>query len=296
MGSVMRRLRPLLDSLEQAFGEYSSRQIDAIKGIETVKALGAEPALRHQLVTEFDHLARRIFRADFTSMTFEGAIQLMTFVSLSVFLWVGSLQVLAGQLTVGALVSFNALVALAHVGMVQLLFLWDQLQLNTILVNRLSDVFEEEPEQGADHSHLLPVHSLEGRVRFENVGFRYGGPDSAQVLDGVTCEIKPGTTVAIVGRSGSGKTTLVKCLAGLLEPTEGRILYDTVDLTTLEHRELRQRIGIVLQENYLFSETIAANIAFGADPEFDTGEMGGPGRQRRRVHRAPALWLRDQSR
>jgi ABC-type multidrug transport system fused ATPase/permease subunit len=76
--------------------------------------------------------------------------------------------------------------------------------------------------------------------------------------------------VAIVGRSGSGKTSLVKCLAGLVEPTEGTILYDGVDLKTLNYRELRRQVGFVLQENFLFSTTIARNIAFGEDePDMD---------------------------
>jgi ABC-type multidrug transport system fused ATPase/permease subunit len=82
--------------------------------------------------------------------------------------------------------------------------------------------------------------------------------------------VPAGTTVAIVGRSGSGKTTLIKCLAGLLEPTEGSILYDGHELRTLDYRTLRRQIGFVLQENHLFDDTIARNIAFGEqepDPE-----------------------------
>jgi ATP-binding cassette subfamily B protein len=76
--------------------------------------------------------------------------------------------------------------------------------------------------------------------------------------------------VAIVGRSGCGKTTLIKCLAGLLEPTEGTIFYDGVDLKTLNHRDLRRQIGFVLQENHLFDDTIGRNIAFGEDePDMD---------------------------
>ena len=79
--------------------------------------------------------------------------------------------------------------------------------------------------------------------------------------------------VAIVGRSGSGKTTLVKCLSGLLEPTEGAIYYDGIDLRTLDYRELRRNIGFVLQENHLFDDTIANNIAFGeGDPDMERVE------------------------
>ena len=78
-------------------------------------------------------------------------------------------------------------------------------------------------------------------------------------------DIEPGTKVALVGRSGSGKSTLVKCLAGLLALTEGSIAYDGIDLRELRLRDLRQRIGYVLQEPYLFDDTIARNIAFGEE-------------------------------
>ena len=139
-----------------------------------------------------------------------------------------------------------------------------------MLLNRLNDVFEQEPEQGTDRSRLLPVRTLEGSISLRNVGFRYGGPEAPPILEGITLDVPAGTMVAIVGRSGSGKTTLVKCLAGLLEPTEGTILYDGVDLKTLNYRDLRRQIGFVLQENHLFDDTIARNIAFGEDePDMD---------------------------
>jgi ATP-binding cassette subfamily B protein len=137
-------------------------------------------------------------------------------------------------------------------------------------VNRLDDVFQQEPEQGQDHSRLKPVRSLEGRVALRNVGFRYGGPESPPILEGISLEVPAGKMVAIVGRSGSGKTTLVKCLAGLLEPTEGTITYDGIDLRTLNYRDLRRQIGFVLQDTYLFDDTIARNIAFGeTEPDMD---------------------------
>jgi ATP-binding cassette subfamily B protein len=114
------------------------------------------------------------------------------------------------------------------------------------------------------------VPSLEGRIRLHNVGFRYGGPESPPIIERIELEVPPGKIVAIVGRSGSGKTTLVKCLAGLLEPTEGTIFYDGVDLKTLSYRQLHRQVGFVLQENYVFADTISRNIAFGDDePDMD---------------------------
>jgi HlyB family type I secretion system ABC transporter len=260
-----KRLRPTFDSLEEAYGKYHSRQIDAIKGIETVKAMAAEPALRRVMRGQFNELATRVFSSDLTMMLYDGAIQMVTFLSLALFLWVGALQVLAEKLSIGQLVAFNTLVVLANAPIGVVLLLWDQLQYSNVLLNRLNDILDQEPEQGADHSHLTPVPTLEGRVSLHRVGFHYSGPVEVPILTDLTLEVEPGTTIAIVGRSGSGKTTLVKCLAGLLEPTAGTILYDGVDLRTLEYRDLRRRIGFVLQESYLFDETIARNIAFGED-------------------------------
>ncbi len=260
-----RRLRPMYDSLEESWGKYHSRQIDAIKGIETVKSIGAEELLRSRLLDQFRGLSRRLFRADFTVMLFEGAVNLVTFISLALFLWVGAHQVLDGHLTVGGLVSFNALVLLASGPLELLVSMWDEFQLASVLLNRLNDVFEQEPEQGADRTGLRPVRTLGGAIRFRDVWFWYPSPQPMPILEGISLDVPAGTTVAIVGRSGSGKTTLVKCLAGLIEPTRGSITYDGVDLLKLDHRQLRQKIGFVLQDPYLFDDTIARNIAFGIE-------------------------------
>ena len=179
------------------------------------------------------------------------------------FLLVGSIEVVHGNLSLGEFVAFNALVALATGPMLTLLSLWDQGQLARVLFDRLDDVLGPEPEQGADRDRLRTVSTLEGRVELHGVGFRYGGPEAPAILEDVTLTVEPGETVALVGRSGSGKTTLIKLLAGLLEPTEGEILFDGFELRTLDYRTLRRKIGFVLQESYLFDDSIAANIAFG---------------------------------
>ena len=265
-----RFLRPLLDKLEEAYGRYHSHQIDAIKGIETVKSMAAEGTFRELMLGQFNAVSRRRFNADFTMMSYDGVVQMVTFLSVALFLFVGARLVMDGQLTIGGLVAFNSLVALANAPIVTLLSTWDGLQVAQLLLNRLNDVFEPEPEQGADRAKLLPVRSLEGRVSFQNMGFRYGGPESPAILEGISLDVPAGTMVAIIGRSGSGKTTLIKCLAGLLEPTEGTIRYDGVELKTLNYRDLRRQVGFVLQENYLFNDTIARNIAFGDnEPDMD---------------------------
>jgi ATP-binding cassette subfamily B protein len=265
-----RWLRPLYKELERAFGKYGSHQIDAIKGIETVKSMGAEGAFRDRILAEFNAVASRRFSADFTTLGYDGGVHMLTVLSLIFFLWAGAGQVMRGQMTIGAFVAFNSLVALANPQIMALLAAWDIVQYVTVLLDRLNDVLEEEPEQGPDHSQLVPVQTLEGRISFRDLTFRYGGPESPAILDHVSFDVAPNHTVAIVGRSGSGKTTLVKCLAGLLEPTGGTIHYDGIELRSLNYRDLRRNIGVVLQDNHLFDDTIARNIAFGElEPDMD---------------------------
>ncbi|ETW25238.1 peptidase domain-containing ABC transporter [Mycobacterium gastri] len=270
MWYIQTRLQPTYEGLEESWGKYQSRQIDSIRGIETVKAMGAEESLRRIMLNQFNDLSDKVYRADRMLMLFNGAVQLISFLSLALFLWLGALQVLHHHLTVGGLITFNALVLLTNQPIVTVVQSWDVLQHTVVLLGRLNDVLEHEPEQGADHSGLTPVKSISGHVHFRRLSFQYPGPAQAPVLDEVEFDVQPGTRVAIVGRSGSGKTTLIKCLCGLLEPTGGNILYDGAELTSLDMRDLRRQIGFVLQENHMFDATIAENIAFGTeqpDPE-----------------------------
>ena len=263
-------LYPLYSRLEEAYATYQSFQIDAIKGIETVKSLAGEQAFRGMMLNEFNTVARRRFRADFLVMGYHALSHSVTLLSVVLFFAVGARLVLDGSLSIGGLVAFNVLVALANAPILALLRMWDSAQVATVYLDRLEDVLVHEPEQGEDRARLLPVPTLEGRIAVRGVGFHYEGREASPVLADVTFEALPGTRIAIVGRSGSGKTTLVKCLAGLLEPTVGTILYDGLDLRTLNHRELRRHIGIVLQESHLFDDTIARNVAFGEEePDLD---------------------------
>jgi ATP-binding cassette subfamily B protein len=129
----------------------------------------------------------------------------------------------------------------------------------TVLLGRLQDVFEQQPEQ----TEGRPLDHLDGHVRLRRLGFHYAGTPDRPVLSDISLDIPPGTTVALVGRSGSGKSTLVKCLAGLLVPTEGSVTFDGQDMQELRFGDVRRRIGFVLQDAYLFDDTIERNIALG---------------------------------
>ncbi len=263
-------LRPLFAEVEESQGKYSSHQIDAIKGIEAVKAASAESVFRDMMLNEFVSVSRKIFRSSFIVMSYDSVLQTIGMLSTAIFLWVGANQVMAGNLSIGGFVAFSSLTALAYGAILRTLGVWDNLQFAQVLLNRLNDIFEQEPEQGRDRSRLTPVHSLEGRIQLRNVSFKYGGPEAPNILTNITLDVAPGRMIAFVGRSGCGKTTLIKLIAGLLEPTEGIILFDNTDLKTLNYRDVRRHIGMVLQENHIFNESIARNIAFGdLEPDLD---------------------------
>jgi len=263
-------LKPLFADIEQSQGKYNSHQIDAIKGIEAVKSASAEIAFRGAILGEFLSVAKKMFRSNFIVMSYDSIVQTIGLISTGLFLWFGAHAVIGGSLTVGGFVAFSSLAAMAYAAILRVLGTWDSLQMASVLTNRLNDIFEPEPEQGSDRSRLIPVPSLEGRIELRQVGFKYGGPESPSILKGISLDIAPGTMVAVVGRSGSGKTTLIKLLAGLLEATEGSIRIDHLELKTLNYRDLRRQVGMVLQENHLFDATIASNISFGdSEPDFD---------------------------
>jgi ABC-type bacteriocin/lantibiotic exporter with double-glycine peptidase domain/CRP-like cAMP-binding protein len=259
------RMRPTFESVEDEYARFAARQNDGIRGIATVKAMGVEDHLRGVLVENLRTLGSRLYRSDLTMMAYEGVVQVVTFLIVVLFVWLGALEVLAHNLTIGELVSFNALILLATTPLIILLRLWDQWQLSRVMLGRLQDIFDFTPEQEQGPDAFRSVPTLEGRITLRGAGFHYPSAPNAKVLEQITLDVTPGTTVALVGRSGSGKSTLVKCLAGLLELTGGTIEFDGVALGELRYRELRRKIGYVLQEPYLFDDTIARNIAFGED-------------------------------
>src|ERR1044071_8366311 len=140
-------LRPLFAELEEGQAKYSSYQIDAIKGLEAVKATAAESAFRALMLNEFLGLSRKRFKWSFIVMSYDSAIQTISVLSTALFLWVGAGMVIGGQISVGGFVAFNALGAIACAAVLRMLSVWEELQMMLVLMNRLNDIFEQEPEQ-----------------------------------------------------------------------------------------------------------------------------------------------------
>jgi ATP-binding cassette subfamily B protein len=258
-----RRLRPLYASIEESFGRYMSDQIDLLKGIESVKSSGKEEGLRARLQQVFSTFTSRTVSSQRTIARYGSVLQLVSLLTYGLFVFLGAIEVHHHNLSVGAFVAFTTLVMLITVPLVTILSIWDEVQMSAVLLNRIADVLEHEPEQSRPEE-LRRVPSLEGRVQLVDV--TYQPPNASRpILSGFSLDVEPGTTVGIVGRSGSGKSTLLRLLAGLIEPTSGRILFDRVDVGLIDYGELRRRIGVVLQQPYVFSATIAENIALGED-------------------------------
>jgi len=265
---AVRRVRPAIQAEEEGFSRLRSRQLDAIGGVEAVKSMGMEEALRRRMLNDFDEVANRVARADLVTIRYGGAVAFATFLLVVLFLFFGALEVMAGNLTIGELVAFNSLILLSSGPIIWLLDMWQQAQAMTVLLGRLRDILDREPEQPEPGRQLRSVPTLEGRVTLTGLGFSYPTSPDVPILRDITLDVLPGMTVAIVGRSGSGKSTLLKCLAGLLEPSEGSIAFDAVDLRELRWSELRRHVGLVPQRPYVFDDTLARNIAFGeSDPD-----------------------------
>ena len=178
-------------------------------------------------------------------------------------LWMGARQVLDGQLTIGGLVAFNMLALRVSQPLLRLMQLWQEFQQVGISVDRLGDIFNTLPETYGKQAKGR-LSAISGHIEFRQVSFRYR-PDAMDVLSRLDLEIQPGEVIGLVGSSGSGKSTLARLLQNLYLPHEGQVLIDNVDVRQLEPAWLRQQVGVLNQEHFLFNGTIRENIAF-ADP------------------------------
>jgi ATP-binding cassette subfamily B protein len=257
-----RGYRDLMARSLEAQARSQSYLVEMLHGMETLKAAAAEPrAVERWSNLYVDELNVALDRGRLTARV-DAFGSLLTAGSPLAVLLIGALQVMSGAITLGEMLAINSLAIGLLAPLSAMVNSALQLQMLGGYMDRIDDVLRTAPEQTGKDVARAP--RLTGRVTLQNVSFRYGDNLPFVVRD-VSVDIRPGMTVAIVGRSGCGKSTLARMIAGLYRPTEGRVTFDGHDLLRLELKSLRRQIGVVFQSPSLFAGSIRAAIAL-TDP------------------------------
>ena len=256
-------LRNWLNETFNRSADSQSFLVETVTGIHSVKAHAAEKVSRDRWEGLFARFIRTGFKASTTQNISGNIADFLTNLSYLLILWFGAHLVIKQELTIGQLVAFQMLSSRMTGPLLRLVQLWQNLQQVLLSVDRIGDILNTEPEAEAGSGLVLPP--LQGEVSFDQVFFRYNQAQEP-VLRGISFNVEPGMLVGVVGRSGSGKSTLSKLLQRLYPSESGRILIDGFDLKSADLASLRQQIGVVLQEDFLFNGSVAENISLG-NPE-----------------------------
>ncbi len=263
-----RRLHPAVMGIQQESAELAAVVEETIAGVRVVKGFGAEGVQAARLAAEADDVYRESMIAVRVRSTYLPALELLPNLGLIATLAYGGHRVLDGALTLGDLVAFNVYVAMLVWPLRMLGMIIAQSQRAAASAERVAEVLDTRPGiADPPHGRSLPAApgGSRGEVRFEDVRFAYA-PELPVVLDGFDLTVPAGQSVALVGATGSGKTTVARLIPRFYDVQGGAVVLDGVDVRELRLRELRKAVGIVFEDTFLFSDSIAANIAF-ADPE-----------------------------
>ena len=250
--------------IEATWRTASARQsfiVEAVTGMQTIKSLAIEP----QFIRKWENLICRFVQTNFDTASFNllvgsGNAVIQT-VSTLVILWYGGYMVMDGVFTLGQLIAFQMIAAQAIGPLTKILTMWPQVQQSVLALDRLGDILHSRMEPV-----LLPspqgLKVIRGDIEVKDVTFRYR-LDLPPAIDQVSFSIKAGEKVGIVGRSGSGKSTLAGLIEKIYFPDSGSISVDGTDLREADYSWLRQQMGVVMQESYLFDGSIRKNISAG---------------------------------
>ena len=257
------RLFPSVMSIQRESAELASVVEESVAGVRVIKGFGAESVVRGRLGTEADDVYRASMDAARTRATFLPALELLPNVGLIAVLGFGGHRVMDGTITLGSFVLFNVFVVL---------LIWPMRMLGMIIANgqraaaaaaRVAEVLSTDPVV-VDHPDARPLPHGGGELRFEGVQFGYGH-GVVPVLHDFDLHVDAGSSVALVGPTGCGKSTVGRLIPRFYDVDGGRVRIDGVDVRDVRLADLRRGVGIVFEDTFLFSDSIAANIAF-ADP------------------------------
>jgi ATP-binding cassette subfamily B protein len=249
------------ERIQAMFADISSRVQENLSGVRMVRAFAQEQAeLRRFEELNRDYIAQNL-RLVRVSGLFQPLLEALIGFTFLIVLWVGGYQVLNGRISLGSFVMFNTYMGMLVWPMIALGWVVNLMQRGSASLARINQILREQPTI-APPGRPVALERARGEIAFREVVVEY---PTGRALDGIDLRIEAGSTVAVVGHTGSGKSTLVGLIPRLLDPTRGSVRLDGVDLRELSPDALRREIGFVPQETFLFSASIAENIAFGVD-------------------------------
>jgi ATP-binding cassette, subfamily B, multidrug efflux pump len=256
-----RRIHDRFERIQAMFSDISSRVQENLSGVRMIRAFAQEGAeLRRFEELNREYIAQNI-RLVRVQGVFQPLLEALIGVTFLIVLWWGGYQVLRGRISLGSFVMFNTYMGMLVWPMIALGWVVNLMQRGKASLERINQLLREQPAIAAPPD-AVPLAGVRGEIEFRSVTVAY---PAGNALEDVSLRIPAGSTVAVVGHTGSGKSTLVNLLPRLMDPTAGAVLFDGVDLRRLSPTELRRQIGFVPQETFLFSATIAENIAFGVE-------------------------------
>lgn len=252
--------------VQEHFGTVSNRLQESLAGVRVIRAYVQEGAETENFKRVNTELVRRNVRLIHLNSFFAPVVNFIIGIAVVAGVWYGGLLTLRGQLTIGQLFQFILYLEFLIYPMLQLGIIVNYFQRGMASMSRLHEVMSIEPAiaDSADSTQVIDaVTDVRGEIEFRHLYFTYPG-NKEPALKEINLRIQPGQTVAFVGNVGSGKSTLVSLVPRLLDAEPGQILIDGRPIHTIPLQELRANLGYVPQETFLFSDTILANIAFGA--------------------------------
>ncbi len=260
MAFAFRRLRPLFRERGKINADVTGRLGESLSGVRIVKAYTSER--KENLV--FARGAHRLFRNVARAVTGVSAITAFSSVVTgaigTMLIVIGGRAVLAGEMTLGDLISYVLLTGWMINPLVQMASIGTQITEAFAGLDRIREIRAMATEADGD-AEKGPLSATDGHIVFEDVWFAYD--EETPVLKGVSLDAPPGSTTALVGSSGSGKSTLVSLVLSFNAPDSGRILVDGRDLAGVRLADYRRQVGVVLQDNFLFDDTVEYNIRYG---------------------------------
>ncbi|MFB6278987.1 MAG: ABC transporter ATP-binding protein [Salinibacter sp.] len=259
------------DRLQQQYSTLTSRVQEALSGIRVLKAYTREDAEAEAFEDESQEYRARNLNLALVESAWRPSFLLLVGVSTVIVVWMGGRLVAEGAITIGNIAEYIIYINMMTWPVASLGFVITMIQRASASVVRLQRIMDREPEVDDGPATNPAIQSLEGRITFRDVWFQYEDEDEP-ALRGVSFDLSADQTLAVVGRTGSGKSTLVRMIPRILQPDAGTVAIDGYEIETIPLETLRGHMGYVPQDVFLFSDTVANNIAFG-DLDADRDEI-----------------------